>query len=103
MEFNITQRRTINEHMKDALINADIDFWRNLGPTVQAVMRESVQLACLLKPINAKITEEKDGKDSEGNDIIREYMTISLELYHPGLKDKHVLERKFLKSSVETW
>jgi len=87
-----TQRRFLNEHMKDALVNRDVDgqpYFKRLGPGTQAVMREAVNFYCLYKPLKGKVSEEVC-KDGDGND-----------LFQPGSIDKISLERKFPKSELE--
>jgi len=97
--FNITQRRFLAENFKDALVNSSPqgeDYFKRLGPTVQAVMREAVQFTCLYKPLKGKITHEKldDGSECE-------FVTIEMEVYQPCTHDKILLHRKFSKSYLE--
>jgi len=101
--LTITQRRFLNEHMKDALVNRDVDgqpYFKRLGPGTQAVMRESVNFTCLYKPMKGKVSEESC-KDGDGNDIKKEFVTFKIDLFQPGSIDKISLERKFTKSEIE--
>ena len=97
--FNVTQRRFLAENFKDALVNSSPqgeDYFKRLGPTVQAVMREAVQFTCLYKPLKGKITHEKLDDGSE-----REFVTIEMEVYQPCTHDKILLHRKFSKSYLD--
>lgn len=102
MDFNITQRSEIHTHMRDALINSDYDYYRSLGNTAQAIMREAIHFACMKKPLKPKIEEERF-KDSDGNEVVKEWYVFKLDIYHPVLHDKITLERKLLKTKVDSW
>jgi hypothetical protein len=101
--LTITQRRFLNEHMKDALVNRDFEgspYFKKLGPATQSVMREAVNYHCLYKPLKGKVSEETF-KDGDGNEIKKEYVTFKIDLFQPGSIDKISLERKFSKSELE--
>lgn len=101
--LSVTQRRWLAENMKDCLVNLEVQdepYFRRLGPSVQAVMRESVQFTCLHKPLKGKETVEKYEDNEE--EKTREFITYQIVLYQPGTNDKIILERRFTKALVET-
>jgi len=98
-KFNLSQRRFLTECFKDALVNSNPqgeDYFKRLGPSIQAVMRDAVQFICTYKPLSGKITEEKldDGSPCE-------FVTFEFPLYQPGTNDKIILNRKFTLSYFE--
>ena len=100
--FSVTQRRFLADNFKDALINANPqgqDYFKRLGPTVQATMREAVQYTCLYKPLEGKVTEESYKED--GVLKKREFVTIAFDIVQPGTNDVITLERRFTKSALE--
>ena len=101
--LSITQRRFLNEHLKDQLINRLVDgqpYFKRLGPGTQAVMREAVDFHCKYKPLKGKVTEEVT-KDGDGNEVKREVVTFKVDLFQPGSIDKISLERTFAKSEID--
>ena len=100
--FNITRRRFLADAFKDSLINANPqgqDYFKRLGPTLQATMREAVAFHCMYKPLEGKVSEEKENQN--GETIIKEFVTIAFDVIQPGTKDVITLERKFTKSYLE--
>lgn len=100
--FSVTQRRFLADNFKDALINGNPqgqEYFKRLGPTVQATMREAVQYTCLYKPLEGKISEETYKENGESH--VREYVTIAFEIVQPGTNDVIKLERRFTKSNLE--
>ena len=102
--LSVTQRRFLSENFKDCLVNLEADgqpYFKRLGPSLQAVMREAVQFVCLYKPLEGKVIEEKQTND-DGEEIVREFVIFKIDLFQPGTIDKIVLERKFTKALLET-
>ena len=102
LKLNISQRRFLADNFKDALVNQDVDkepYFKRLGATVQATMREAVNFVCLYKPIQGTISEKKVIEN--GEEIVKQNITIKIELFQPGTNDKIVLERMFTKSLLD--
>jgi len=98
-KFNLSQRRFLADAFKDTLVNQDPDYFRNLGPTAQALMREAVNFTCMRKPLKGVVS---NGKINEvGGETEVENVTIKIDVFHPGLNDKITLERTFTKSYLE--
>ena len=98
-KFNITQRRWLADNFKDCLVNHQPNgesYFRYLGPTVQAAMREAVNYICLHKPMKGEIVKKKQNGDEV------EFVKIQIEVFQPGTNDKIVLERSFTKALLET-
>lgn len=102
-KFTLSQRRLLSDNFKDALVSLDVDgeqYFKRLGSTVQAIMREATHFTCLYKPIEGVVTEKKQKID--GVERITEFVTITIVLYQPGTNDKIVLERTFTKVLLES-
>ena len=102
LKLNISQRRFLTDHFKDALVNQDVDkepYFKRLGSTVQTTMREAVNFICLHKPLQGTFKDEKEILN--GEEIIKTYVTIRIDVFQPGTNDKIVLERKFSKSELD--
>jgi len=100
--FNVTRRRFLADAFKDSLINANPkgqDYFKSLGPTLQATMREAVAFHCMYKPLEGVVSEEKYSENGES--MVREFVTIGFDIIQPGTEDKISLERKFTRSYLE--
>ena len=103
LKLNISQRRFLADNFKDALVNQDVagePYFKRLGSTVQAVMREAVQFICLYKPISGTTSTKKEIEN--GEEIQITYITVKIEVFQPGTHDKIVLERKFNKTTLDS-
>jgi hypothetical protein len=102
--FGITQRRWLAENFKDCLVSLEVQgepYFKRLGPSVQAVMRDAVQFTCLYKPLKGRVTEEKFNPEDE-EEVAKEFVTFQVVLYQPGTHDKITLERKFTRALLES-
>lgn len=103
MNFTISQRRWLAENFKDSLVSLEVEgepYFKRLGPTVQAVMREAVQFTVLNKPLDFTVKEEKH-KDT-GEEVKVEMITITINVFQPGTNDEIKLERTVSKALLET-
>jgi len=102
LKLNITQRRFLAENFRDALVNSSVNgdnYFKSLGSTTQATMREAVNFICMNKPIQAKL-EEAEVVDGDSKKKITN-VTVFIELFQPGTNDKITLERTFSKSLLD--
>ena len=102
LKLNISQRRFLADNFKDALVNQEAGnepYFKRLGSTVQSVMREAVQFICLHKPISGTISDKKEIEN--GEEIVRTYVSVKIEIFQPGTNDKIVLERTFNKTTLD--
>jgi len=102
LKLNVSQRRFLADNFKDALVNQNVTnepYFKRLGSTVQATMREAVAFICNYKPIQGTFSEEKEVVN--GEEITKTFVTIKIELFQPGTNDKIVLERTFNKSLLD--
>ena len=102
LKLNVSQRRFLAENFKDALVNQNVanePYFKRLGSAVQAVMRDAVTFICNYKPIQGTFSEEKE--IINGEEIVKTFVTIKIELFQPGTNDKIVLERTFNKSLLD--
>lgn len=98
--FSVTQRRLIDENMRDSLINNENSYYKKQGPYLQSTMREALAFTCLYKPLKGLVTEEKD-TDGDGNERIKEFVTFTIDLFQPGTNDKWTIERRFTKTAID--
>jgi len=102
-EFNLSQRRWLADRFKDCLVNLEAggqQYFKRLGPTVQAVMREAIHFIVLYKELEGKVIEEKHTVDDV--ESLTEFVEISVDVFQPGTNDKITLTRKYTKSLLDT-